>query len=121
MKTLNFYKKYNGKASDKIHRTITGSTEHECWKKLMKYEGIRNLAYCKTKFATKPGTTKSVGTTLTVNLKAFTEMYLGTYIATKTKNGYEIVLKNGKKMAFDKTGLQVDAKNPRYANRIELA
>lgn len=53
---------------------------------------------------------------------AFTGMRIGDLEVIK-ENEKEVVVKkgDGKKMTFSKeTGLQVDAKNPRFANRIAI-
>ncbi len=75
-----------------------------------------------TKDAKKPTkkTTKKQAT-ITVILKAFTGMNIGTYTAQITKDGYKITTKNGKEMEFKADGTQkVDCKNPKFNNRIEV-
>lgn len=127
MKTLYFYKKYKGKENKTLYKQITGLTEHECWKKLMAEEGIRNLTFAKTKFVSynnpKTSSKQPENAKILVNLKAFTEMYLGTYEAEALPDGYSITLKSGKEMRFDSTGLQKDlpVEKQRFANRIEWA
>ncbi len=123
MKTFYFYKRYGKRVNKKLHATYTANTEHECWRQLMTDEGIEKIQFTKSKFLAceNPRNEESLSETISVNLKAFTEMRLGTYEATKTSYGYSIVLKSGKKMKFDKTGLQMNPNNPKFANRIELA
>ena len=60
-----------------------------------------------------------------VQMEAFTGMVIGEFEATKVKiegnDGLEIVLKDGRKMAFDADTLkQVNAAKPQYANRIRI-
>jgi hypothetical protein len=56
----------------------------------------------------------------TVPVFAFTGMKLGDLEIVKETSKYlEVRKSNGKTMKFDKkTGLQVDCKNPRFANRL---
>lgn len=127
MRTVYIYKKYKGREYKSLYKTISGQTEHECWKKLMSEEGLRNLTLAKTKFSMyrEPKTVKKTAekSKYKVNLKTFTEMYIGTYEAEKTKAGFIITLKDGRKMEFDETGLQigVPVEKKRFANRIEWA
>lgn len=57
-----------------------------------------------------------------VVMRAFTGMLIGVFkIVKKTKTHVTIKTANGKDMKFDKkTGIQADAKNPKFANRIEV-
>ena len=63
-------------------------------------------------------------TTVTVVLKAFTGMIIGTYTAEKSnklRGGYKITTKNGKEMEFNLDGTQrTPSKNPKFNNRIEI-
>lgn len=55
-------------------------------------------------------------------LKTFTGMIIGKYeVIKQTKTKMGIVTKSGNKLIFDRmTGLQTNAKNPKFANRFEF-
>ena len=53
-----------------------------------------------------------------VVLKAFTGMVIGTYTAVYGNGTYTLATKNGY-LKFDESGKQLDAKNPKFANKIE--
>lgn len=53
-----------------------------------------------------------------VVLKAFTGMIIGRYTAVYGNGTYTLATKNGY-LKFDKDGKQLEAKNPKFANRIE--
>lgn len=57
-----------------------------------------------------------------VVMRAFTGMLIGVFkIAKKTKTYISVETARGQVLKFDrKTGIQVDAKNPKFANRIEV-
>lgn len=55
-----------------------------------------------------------------VALRAFTGMVIGIYTAEKTSKGYNIILKSGKTIEFNKKGQQITKKNNRFANYIEI-
>ena len=58
----------------------------------------------------------------TVEVRAFTGMVIGLFkVVKETKTKLGIVTAKGDKLIFDKkTGLQINANNPRFANRIAL-
>lgn len=58
---------------------------------------------------------------VTINLFAFTGMYIGTYTAEKYSDFYDVTTKDDKHLTFNLDGSQMNAKNPRYANKIEIA
>lgn len=63
--------------------------------------------------------TKSLETEeVEVVLKAFTGMVIGTYTAVYGNGTYTLATKNGY-LKFDESGKQIDAKNPKFANKIE--
>ncbi len=55
-------------------------------------------------------------------LKTFTGMVIGEYeVVKQTKTKIGIVAKSGDKLIFDRmTGIQTNAKNPKFANRFEF-
>ena len=53
-----------------------------------------------------------------VVLKAFTGMLIGRYTAVYGNGTYTIATKNGY-LKFDENGKQLEAKNPKFANKIE--
>lgn len=57
----------------------------------------------------------------TVNVRAFTGMLIGTFEVVKETSKTILVKTHKGKMKFDKdSGLQLDARNPKFANRIDL-
>lgn len=58
----------------------------------------------------------------TVEVRAFTGMVIGLFkVVKETKTKLGVVTAKGDKLIFDKkTGLQINANNPRFANRIAL-
>ena len=57
----------------------------------------------------------------TVNVRAFTGMLIGTFEVVKETSKTIIVKTHKGKMKFDRaSGLQLDARNPKFANRIDL-
>lgn len=79
----------------------------------MKKEELENAIY---KLSEEQNTLETV----TVNLLAFTGMYIGTYTAEKYNDFYDVTTKDGKHLTFNLDGSQMNAKNPRYANKIEI-
>ena len=57
-----------------------------------------------------------------VVMRAFTGMLIGVFkVVKKTKTYIQVELANGTSLKFNKsTGVQVDAPNPKFANRIEV-
>ena len=56
----------------------------------------------------------------TVEVKAFTGMVIGTFeITGSTATTLEVTTKKGKLVFDRKTGIQTNAKNPKFANRIK--
>lgn len=55
-------------------------------------------------------------------LKTFTGMIIGEYeVIKQTKTKIGIVAKSGEKLIFNRmTGIQTNAKNPKFANRFEF-
>lgn len=77
--------------------------------------------------ASKNGAKKVVGKTVKVIYKTFTGMVIGKdtygdaiYEATVTKTGYTMETKRHGVQKFDKNGIQLECKNPKFANRIEI-
>lgn len=56
----------------------------------------------------------------TVELKAFTGMSLGEYQAVKSSKGFTLTTKKGACLEFDLNGVQTNANNVKFANRIEM-
>jgi hypothetical protein len=57
-----------------------------------------------------------------VTIKAFTGMTIGTFaIESKTSKAITVITKNGELIFDAVTGKQTNAKNPRYANYIDMA
>jgi hypothetical protein len=65
----------------------------------------------------KKATKKKSYEKITVKLKAFTGMEIGTFEANLKDGLWEVETKKGT-LKFDKEGHQIDAKNPRFANHI---
>lgn len=64
-------------------------------------------------------TAKSVETEeVEVVLKAFTGMVIGRYAAVYENGTYTLITKKGN-LKFDENGKQMEAKNPKFANKIE--
>lgn len=80
----------------------------------MKKEDLENAIY-------KLAEEQNAPETVTINLFAFTGMYIGTYTAEKYNDSYGITTKDGKHLTFNLDGSQMNAKNSRYANKIEIA
>lgn len=61
--------------------------------------------------------------TVEVIYKTFTGMVIGqgTYTAKVTKDGYTVETKKHGVQKFDKNGIQLGCKNPKFANRITVA
>lgn len=55
-----------------------------------------------------------------VKMVAFTGMNIGEFNAVVTKQGYEVTTKRNKTLHFDKKGIQTDAKNPKFGNKLIL-
>ena len=64
--------------------------------------------------------TEQVVETMTVSVVAFTGMFIGRYEGKPLPNGnLEVIVKNGNILQFDPaTGVQTNARNPKFANRI---
>lgn len=75
------------------------------------------------KVVTKPEPVTLPEGTKTILVKAFTGMAIGELpIIVEEEDAIEVLTKGGQSIRFDKvTGLQINCKNPRYANRIEGA
>lgn len=97
---------------------------------LFKQDGYEVPACCtkvsekKTKKGTKreyKDTPESVGEDEVV-MRAFTGMLIGVFkVVKKTKTYIAVETAKGQPLKFDKkTGIQMDAKNPKFANRIEV-
>lgn len=71
------------------------------------------------KFVEKFTETESVETEeVEVVLKAFTGMVIGRYTAVYENGTYTLATKKGD-LKFDENGKQLEAKNPKFANKIE--
>ena len=58
---------------------------------------------------------------VTVYLKTFTGMYVGTYTAIEWDNYYTLTTKSGKNLTFNIDGIQMGTGNSRFGNTIEIA
>ena len=56
-----------------------------------------------------------------VTMVAFTGMNIGNFSAIKDGNGYAVTTKAGKTLHFDECGVQTDAKNPKFGNKLIFA
>lgn len=56
-----------------------------------------------------------------VTMVAFTGMNIGNFSAVKTGDGYAVTTKAGKTLHFDECGVQTDAKNPKFGNKLIFA
>lgn len=56
-----------------------------------------------------------------VTMVAFTGMNIGNFSAVKTGDGYAVTTKAGKTLHFDECGIQTDAKNPKFGNKLIFA
>lgn len=52
---------------------------------------------------------------------AFTGMVIGTFKAVKTEEGFEVTTAKGKVLSFNKDGVQTNAKNAKFANKLQVA
>lgn len=81
-------------------------------------------SYDYTEAVTETKTTKKAAkkTTKTVSvvLMAFTGMVIGTYTTEMTKTGCKIIAKNSNVLEFNAEGVQTNAKNPKFGNKIEI-
>lgn len=74
-----------------------------------------------TKLLKKDGyLTTSKEEAIVVKMVAFTGMNLGEFTAVATEEGYEVTTKTNKVMHFDRNGIQTDAKNPKFGNKLIL-
>lgn len=55
-----------------------------------------------------------------VKMVAFTGMNIGEFNAVVTKQGYEVATKRTGVLYFDKKGIQTNAKNPKFGNKLIL-
>lgn len=83
-------------------------------KKLYKEDG---LEYNEPEESKK--TTKTTKATVKVVLLAFTGMKIGEYSAELKDGEYIVVVKNGTELKFDTNGKQLNAKNPKFGNKIK--
>lgn len=75
-----------------------------------------------TKLLKKDGylTTPKEEKVIVVKMVAFTGMNIGEFNAVVTKQGYEVATKHTGVLHFDKKGIQTDAKNPKFGNKLIL-
>lgn len=52
---------------------------------------------------------------------AFTGMVIGTFKAVKSEQGFEVTTAKGKVLVFNSEGVQTNAKNAKFANRLQVA
>lgn len=69
--------------------------------------------------AARKATSKSKPKEVRVVLKAFTGMAIGEFTATASDTLYYVTTKKGL-LVFDSSFVQINSKNPRFANKIEL-
>lgn len=58
---------------------------------------------------------------LEATMVAFTGMVIGTFKAIKTEEGFEVTTAKGKVLVFNSEGVQTNAKNAKFANRLQVA
>ena len=58
---------------------------------------------------------------LEATMLAFTGMVIGTFKAVKTEEGFEVTTAKGKVLSFNKDGVQTNAKNAKFANKLQVA
>lgn len=58
---------------------------------------------------------------LEATMVAFTGMVIGTFKAVKTEEGFEVTTAKGKVLVFNSEGIQTNAKNAKFANRLQVA
>ena len=85
--------------------------------KLLKKDGYYTPVVAKK---TKKSAAASVDSIL-VTMVAFTGMNIGNFSAVKTGDGYAVTTKAGKTLHFDECGIQTDAKNPKFGNKLIFA
>lgn len=75
-----------------------------------------------TKLLKKDGylTTPKKEKAILVKMVAFTGMNIGEFNAVVTKQGYEVATKRTGVLYFDKKGIQTNAKNPKFGNKLIL-
>lgn len=105
-----------GKFAIEGGKTYSAST----FKKYFKLTG-------ETKVEDKKSVKEAAKETVKVIYKTFTGMVIGKdtfgsseYVATVTKDGYTMETKRHGVQKFDKNGIQLGCKNPKFANRIEV-
>lgn len=84
--------------------------------KLLKKDGYLNM---NTKSAKKPYIHRQ--NSVTVKMVAFTGMNIGDFTAIKTQQGYVVITKTNKVLHFNDAGVQTDAKNPKFGNKLIFA
>lgn len=84
--------------------------------KLLKKDGYLKM---NTKSAKKPYTHRQ--NSVTVKMVAFTGMNIGDFTAIKTQQGYVVITKANKVLHFNDAGIQTDAKNPKFGNKLIFA
>lgn len=63
---------------------------------------------------------KKIVATVKVTLLAFTGMKIGEYSAELKDGEYIVAVKNGTELKFDTNGKQLNAKNPKFGNKIQV-
>lgn len=58
---------------------------------------------------------------LEATMVAFTGMVIGTFKAVKSEQGFEVTTAKGKVLVFNSEGIQTNAKNAKFANRLQVA
>lgn len=96
--------------SDKVKQYRNGTHSVE-WRK-GNYSGHINL-----EFVTEDNSSEELEATMV----AFTGMVIGTFKAVKTEEGFEVTTAKGKVLSFDKDGVQTNAKNAKFANKLQVA
>lgn len=86
--------------------------------KLLKKDGYFKMT---SKPAKKTKRSAVAADNLIVTMVAFTGMNLGDFSAVKTNDGYAVTTKTGKTLHFDASGIQTDAKNPKFGNKLVFA
>lgn len=96
---------------DEKARHHRNGTHNVSWRK-GNYSGHINL-----EFVSEDNNSEELEATMV----AFTGMVIGTFKAVKTEEGFEVTTAKGKVLSFNKDGVQTNAKNAKFANKLQVA
>lgn len=96
---------------DEKVKQYRNGTHKVSWRK-GNYSGYINL-----EFAAEDNNSEELEATMV----AFTGMVIGTFKAVKTEEGFEVTTAKGKVLSFNKDGVQTNAKNAKFANKLQVA